>query len=336
MCEVSENYRKLCENLSCATGGRGLSLDSHIKHQAQRLTSLVQGKKTLQELYLRHKSLSRGMTLAQVPAMKSYQMDSKSEHDGDFYGDYSCGFQESMHFSHCLSCHGSCSSGIQLKMATEVDSGYSFRKAVVLVVAIERLKKGLESHEGFRDTDLLDLLNDIFVQEEIPYENTEIDFASPSKFKWLKSSECKIRDSHNKSLAVQQLFRSSKLVAVFLQGLNIKREEKICMSFYAKQNLNGHKLPVTLGLVGKDLYLSCTLVDSQPELHLETVKNIKQVKNEDLLRFIFMKSAYGSRFSFESAACPGWYISTPQADNELVRVMPEADQRSVRDFTVVS
>ncbi|XP_063302343.1 interleukin-1 beta-like [Pelobates fuscus] len=221
-------------------------------------------------------------------------------------------------------------------MATEVDSGYSFRKTVVLVVAVEKLKKGLIWNMGFKDTDLLNLLNYIFVQEEIPFENTEFTFASFPKYKCIKTSECNIRDSHNKSMALQQFPGNAKLVAVSLQGLNTRREEKITMSFYATQSLSSHLQAVTLGLAGKNLYLSCTLVEGEAQLHLEEVKNIKEVKNEDLLRFIFKKSAFGSRFTFESASCPGWYISTSQAENELVQMKPEADQKYIREFLVLS
>ncbi|CAH2274918.1 interleukin-1 beta-like [Pelobates cultripes] len=221
-------------------------------------------------------------------------------------------------------------------MATEVDSGYSFRKTVVLVVAVEKLKKGLICNTGFKDTDLLNLLNDIFVQEEIPFENTEFTFASFPKYKCIKTSQYSIRDSHNKSMALQQFPGNAKLVAVLLQGLNTQREEKITMSFYATQSLSTHQQAVTLGLAGKNLYLSCTLVEGEAQLHLEEVKNIKEVKNEDLLRFIFQKSAFGSRFTFESAACPGWYISTSQAENELVQMKPEADQKYIREFLVLS
>ncbi|XP_063304645.1 interleukin-1 beta-like [Pelobates fuscus] len=279
------------------------------------------------------------MTMAQVPDMESDLMDNNSEYEGDFYGVLSNGYKKGVHNSHCISCHRRscvCSSGIHLEMATEVDSGYSFRKTVVLVVAVEQLKKGLICNTGFKDTDLLNLINDIFVQEEISYEKTEFTSASFPNYKYIKASECNIRDSHNKCMALQQFPGNAKLVAVSLQGLNTQREEKITMSFYATQSLSSEQQAVTLGLAGKNLYLSCTLVEGEAQLHLEEVKDIKEVKNEDLLRFIFQKSAFGSRFTFESASCPGWYISTSQAENELVQMKPEADQRYIREFLVLS
>ncbi|XP_063302339.1 interleukin-1 beta-like [Pelobates fuscus] len=167
------------------------------------------------------------MTMAQVPDMESYLMDNNSEYEGDFYGVISHGSKKGVHNSHCISCHRRscvCSSGIHLEMATEVDSGYSFRKTVVLVVAVEKLKKGLICNMGFKNTDLLNLLNYICVQEEIPFENTEFTSASFPKYKCIKTSQYSIRDSHNKCMALQQFPGNAKLVAVLLQGLNTQRE----------------------------------------------------------------------------------------------------------------
>uniref|UniRef100_A0A8C5M3B2 Interleukin-1 n=1 Tax=Leptobrachium leishanense TaxID=445787 RepID=A0A8C5M3B2_9ANUR len=276
--------------------------------------------------------------MAFVPDTDCFLMDSYSEHDGDFYEDFSYDHKKISEPLLCVYCHSSCcrcASGIELEMATEVDSGYSFSKAVVLVVAIERLKKGLISHKGLRAAGSIDLLNDIFVHEEVHVTHVQSTFATNQQYGFVKSTEINLRDPDHKCLAFQKSLGKSRLVAVYLQGANSQIEEKITMSLYKTNKLDASdKKPVTLGLVGRNLYLSCSLVDGQPQLHLETTSNIKTVQNNE---FIFLKRETDSetnRFSFESAACPGWYISTSQAENESVQMKPESNQTHFKNFSV--
>ncbi|XP_063302346.1 interleukin-1 beta-like [Pelobates fuscus] len=272
------------------------------------------------------------MTMAQVPDMESDLMDNNSDYEESFYDNVYCDTKKSFHDSHCFSGPSSCSG-----YTPEKDSVFSFRKAVVLVVAIDKLRKRINCHRDFKDTDLLNLFNTIFVQEDIPFETSSSTFASNDQYKYAISKECCIRDSYNKSMALLQSSGKARLVAIYLQELNSEREEKIIMNVYVKQSVSGiNKRPVTLGLVGRNLYLSCSSVEGEPKLYLEKVSDIKEVKQDELQRFIFLKSENDATCTFESAACPGWYISTSQAENELVQMKPEADQRYIREFLVLS
>ncbi|XP_063302345.1 interleukin-1 beta-like [Pelobates fuscus] len=236
-------------------------------------------------------------------------------------------------FSRHICCFG-CSSRIQMEITRKVISGYSFGKTVLHVVAVQKLRKGISyCPRRFQVTDVQNLLSDIFVQEEISTSTKA--FVAP-KYKLLGTKECTMRDHQNKCMTLHQNPEGAQLVAIYLNGVNIQREEKISMSFYIARNLDiSEKRPVALGLGGKNLYLSCSLEDSEPQLHLESINNIRGVKDEELARFIFLKSENVSTSSFESAAYPGWYISTSQAENSLVAVKPEVDQRYIREFLVL-
>ncbi|OCT89998.1 hypothetical protein XELAEV_18018613mg [Xenopus laevis] len=141
---------------------------------------------------------------------------------------------------------------------------------------------------------------------------------------------------------MQSFHGNAQLVALQLQGSNIEREEKVSMTFYTSTPLpRGNKRPVALGLSKSNLYLSCIATgDDQesPKIYLEKISNIKDLKGEDLNRFIFMKSRNSlkatSTHSFESAAFPGWYISTSQRENELVQIVHQKNQEDIKDFNI--
>ncbi|CAH2274917.1 interleukin-1 beta [Pelobates cultripes] len=253
-----------------------------------------------------------------------------------------------------------------MEITRKVVSGYSFGKTVLHVVAVQKLRKGISyCPRRFQDTDVQNLLNDIFVQEEEILTSTKA-FVAP-KYKLLGTKECTMRDRQNKCMTLHQNPEGAQLVAIYLNGVNIQREEKISMSFYTARNLDiSEKRPVALGLGGKNLYLACSLEDSEPQLQLENIQiptheprvlthdrrvptherralkwveqsinNISGVKDEELPRFLFLKSENVSTSSFESAAYPGWYISTSQAENSLVGVKPQVDQKYIREFLVL-
>ncbi|CAJ0941299.1 unnamed protein product [Ranitomeya imitator] len=68
-------------------------------------------------------------------------------------------------------------------------------------------------------------------------------------------------------------------------------------------------------------------------LNVTEVSDIKQKQNDDLLPFIFYKKASSTRYnSFESAAFPGYYISTSQQERQPVQLMPENNQTFLQDF----
>uniref|UniRef100_A0A8D2B494 Interleukin-1 n=1 Tax=Sciurus vulgaris TaxID=55149 RepID=A0A8D2B494_SCIVU len=98
--------------------------------------------------------------------------------------------------------------------------------------------------------------------------------------------------------------RNNQLVAGYLQGPNIKLEEKIDM------------VPIDpramfLGIHGGKLCLSCVKSGDDIKLQLEAV-NITDLSKtrEQNTRFSFNRLDNGHTTSFESAACPGWFLCT--------------------------
>uniref|UniRef100_A0A8C5M3E3 Interleukin-1 n=1 Tax=Leptobrachium leishanense TaxID=445787 RepID=A0A8C5M3E3_9ANUR len=137
------------------------------------------------------------------------------------------------------------------------------------------------------------------------------------RYKVLRSRECAIRDCAQKCFVLQQSLGRDNLVARFLQNQNLQSEEKISMSLYASQNLNaGNKRLATLRLLGKNLYMSCSRVEGDPCLLVETVDDIKELQNDALKLFFFLTADNAHVFRFESVACPGWYIGTSQTYQE--------------------
>ncbi|KAE8618948.1 hypothetical protein XENTR_v10009547 [Xenopus tropicalis] len=261
-----------------------------------------------------------------------------------FYSDSPPGMKDSMKDDSQWHSHpGHCSQynlDIHLQITQAKGSLQSFKKAVILVVAVEKLKRGKETFFG--DADLLGLLDSIFVEEEIAFSRAKETHASATTYRYQRATNCRIKDASNKCFVLQRFHGNAQLVALQLQGANIQREEKVSMAFYATQPLQGgSKRPVALGLVGKNLYLSCIAAENDqgsPQLYLEEISNIKDVKGEDLNRFIFMKSQNGlsesTTHSFESATFPGWYISTSQKENELVQMVHQKNQAAIKDFNI--
>ncbi|XP_057352997.1 interleukin-1 family member 10 isoform X3 [Manis pentadactyla] len=98
--------------------------------------------------------------------------------------------------------------------------------------------------------------------------------------------------------------RNNQLIAGYLQGPNIKLEEKIDM-------LSIEPHAVFLGIHGRKLCLACVKSGSKIRLQLEPVNitDLSQNKEQDK-RFTFIHSDSGATTSFESAACPGWFLCT--------------------------
>ncbi|XP_056425178.1 interleukin-1 beta-like [Hyla sarda] len=210
----------------------------------------------------------------------------------------------------------------------------SFRKAIMLVVIIEKLKgKKRFENQFFFDDD--DLLNHILVEEDITYNEIETQQASKSQFLYNKTTVHVIRDYKQKCLALQEVQGKAHLVALYLQGTNIEQEAKICVDTYITAKPDINKRPVTLGIAGRQLYLSCTIEEGEPVLHLREVADIKEKKNDDLLPYIFYKQRGNNKYnSFESAAFPGYYISTSQEVSQKVQIKPQDDQIFLHEFLI--
>ncbi|XP_077116936.1 interleukin-1 beta-like [Ranitomeya variabilis] len=209
-----------------------------------------------------------------------------------------------------------------------------FKKVVMLMVVVEKLKgiKGIDKLSFFNDDDLL---NHILVLEDITCNSVETQEAVSTQFQYNKTTVHVIRDQKQKCVTLQEFQGNARLLALFLQGQNIQQEAKINVGTYftAKPDLEKH--PVTLGIVGRKHYLCCTPEEgtTDPVLSLKEVDDIKQKQNDDLLPFIFYKKASSTRYnSFESAAFPGYYISTSQQERQPVQLMPENNQTFLQDF----
>ncbi|XP_037663415.1 interleukin-1 receptor antagonist protein isoform X2 [Choloepus didactylus] len=98
--------------------------------------------------------------------------------------------------------------------------------------------------------------------------------------------------------------RNNQLVAGYLQGANTKLEEKIDV-------VSTEPHAVFLGIHGGKLCLSCVPSGEDTKLLLEAVNITDLTKNKEWAkRFAFIRSDSGSTTSFESAACPGWFLCT--------------------------
>lgn len=99
--------------------------------------------------------------------------------------------------------------------------------------------------------------------------------------------------------------RNNQLVAGYLQGPNTKLEEKIDVV-----PVEPHA--VLLGIHGRKLCLACVKVGDEIRLQLEEVNiiDLSKTKEEENKRFTFTRSDSGPTTSFESVACPGWFLCT--------------------------
>lgn len=98
--------------------------------------------------------------------------------------------------------------------------------------------------------------------------------------------------------------RNNQLVAGYLQGPNTDLEEKIDVVPAEPQG-------VFLGIHDGKLCLSCVESGDEIRLQLEAVDINDLSKNkEQEKRFTFIRSENGPTTSFESVACPGWYLCT--------------------------
>ncbi|KAM6432021.1 interleukin-1 beta-like isoform 1-T1 [Liasis olivaceus] len=138
----------------------------------------------------------------------------------------------------------------------------SFRKAVVIVIAIEKMRN---SPMLFTDEDLTDILSTVL--EPVRFDHYGCTEASNSIYQFSNHVVCNIQDADQKSLILQE---PPQLVAMHLQGPNINCAVKLKMSVYRpKVEAGTQKIPVALNIKGKKLYLSCVLKGGQPVLQLE-------------------------------------------------------------------
>ncbi|XP_058539336.1 interleukin-1 receptor antagonist protein isoform X1 [Neofelis nebulosa] len=98
--------------------------------------------------------------------------------------------------------------------------------------------------------------------------------------------------------------RNNQLVAGYLQGPSTKLEEKLNVV-----PIESHAM--FLGIHGGKLCLACVKSGDETRLQLEAVNITDLSKNKEQdKRFAFIRSDSGPTTSFESAACPGWFLCT--------------------------
>uniref|UniRef100_A0A674I3J7 Interleukin-1 n=1 Tax=Terrapene triunguis TaxID=2587831 RepID=A0A674I3J7_9SAUR len=210
-----------------------------------------------------------------------------------------------------------CDVGIQLQF-TEQTSRQVFRRSVVLVVAIEKMKKASKARP-FTDDDLRSIFDTVF--ETISFERHNVTHAVDSIYRYFRSISYEIRDTDQKCFKLEA---PAQLVAMHLQGPNIRHQVKLNMALYRPKsgtsNQGSMRFPVALGIKGRSLYLSCVHNGKQPVLQLEEADILKDVDGAKLERFIFYKVENESTAQFESAAHHGWYICTSPQNNQPVSV----------------
>lgn len=205
----------------------------------------------------------------------------------------------------------------------------SFRKAVSLIVAVEKLwQLPVSCPWNFQDEDPRTLFSFIFEEEPILYDSWDDDDLLVCDVP-IRQLHCRLRDEQQKCLVLSD---PCELKALHLNGQNINQQVVFSMSFVQGETSND-KIPVALGLKGKNLYLSCVMKDGTPTLQLESVDPKQYPKKKMEKRFIFNKIEVRTKVEFESAQFPSWYISTSQAEHKPV-FLGNGNGQDIVDFTM--
>ncbi|XP_056425179.1 interleukin-1 beta-like [Hyla sarda] len=259
--------------------------------------------------------------MAAVPELCDQLME-YSENDELFYTN---DVPDKIKVNKCSHCYENRVTIKKLEIRKPEKSVHLFKKVKVLVTVVK--KRGFNNQCFFKDDDLLTLVP---VKENIAFRQEEIQEAPKTRFLYNLTTEHAIRDTKMRSLKLEG---NNFIVVTFLEGENAQLEVKIIVNTYLEQNLENNKRPVSLGIVGQKLYLSCTaegIADQVPTL--TEVDNIKEKKTDsDLLPFIFYSRQDGSHCSFESAAFPGYYLSASQDEGEKLQLRQTSDVL-VREF----
>uniref|UniRef100_A0ABM5EQ24 Interleukin-1 n=1 Tax=Pogona vitticeps TaxID=103695 RepID=A0ABM5EQ24_9SAUR len=222
--------------------------------------------------------------------------------------------------------HWACQLGIQVRISPKA-SAKGFRKAAIIVVAIEKMKK-TSPGSLFTDKDLMDILNAVL--EPVKFDTNRCTHAVSSIYQFSEEICCDIQDIAQKSLVLQK--PPPQLLAMFLQGPNTKHAVKLKMSIYRpKPDTNGEKTPTALNIKGSNLYLSCVQKDGQPPLlQLEEATLRGDLDKATLGRFLFYR-VHGTHTRFESALYPGWFICT-SARSEAVGITNQPGGALIVDY----
>ncbi|KAJ3580615.1 hypothetical protein NHX12_034313 [Muraenolepis orangiensis] len=215
----------------------------------------------------------------------------------------------------------------------------TMRQVVNLVIAVDRLdgrshSKTVRSSE-FRDEDLINILLESAVEERLVLELTE---APPQGglSRMDPACQCTLTDTQKRNMILVR--ETMELHAIRLQGGSKDREVSLNMSTYLDPMPSAEAQPVTLGIRGTKLYLSCSEIDDKPTLNLEEVQDKEELrrisKASDMARFLFYKSDTGvSASTLMSARYSGWYISTAHEENLPIDMCQQSASR-YQNFTV--
>ncbi|XP_055985799.1 interleukin-1 family member 10 [Sorex fumeus] len=107
--------------------------------------------------------------------------------------------------------------------------------------------------------------------------------------------------------------------------------EKICV--LPNRELERSKFPIFLGTQGGSRCLACVKTEKGPYVQLEDV-NIEDLYKggEQTTRFTFFQRSLGSAFRLEAAACPGWFLCSPDKAQELVGLTKETEPSTLTEF----
>ncbi|XP_032646252.1 interleukin-1 receptor antagonist protein-like [Chelonoidis abingdonii] len=191
---------------------------------------------------------------------------------------------------------------------------------------------------SFTDIDLMRMLNKALVEDPVSFNNNTFTHAETFIYKYTRSKQYTIQDEEHKSFVLWRHTGQAQLLAVHLQGPNSGEAVKLNLDLYRSPT---HINPVAINIVESkaaenNLYLSCVKDKGSPVLQLEKVKGpMKDIRTEDQKRFIFFKNSSGSTSSFESAANPGWFLSTSKLNDKPVRMVNQTGERDITDFYLV-
>ncbi|XP_006269420.2 interleukin-1 beta [Alligator mississippiensis] len=225
-----------------------------------------------------------------------------------------------------------CGMNVQLQF-TEPKTHRGFRTTVVLVVAVEKMRRMPQSPQLFSDCDLLNLFNAVF--EPVPFSNCQLAYEANTSFRFHRCLSFDIQDVAQKCFFLQT---PAQLVALHIQGPDAGQRVIINMALYRPQSGAQSqalvRLPVALGIKDKGLYLSCVLSGDQPMLQLEEADVKGDISGDDLQRFIFYRIQVDKITKFESASHPGWYICTSQEPNQPVGITNRLGEDLITDYNL--
>ncbi|KAJ7305338.1 hypothetical protein JRQ81_011259 [Phrynocephalus forsythii] len=272
--------------------------------------------------------------MARVPECQEEMMDLCSENEIQFYeAERPCLTKATFPglTQEDASPHWACALGVQVRRIHRDGSAGGFRKAAIIVVAIEKMKKVVPPASLFTDKDLMDILDAVL--EPVEFDTCGFTYAANSVYQLSEVVCCGIQDIAQKSLVLQE--PPAQLLAMFLQGPNTKHAVKLKMSLYRpKPDTSGEKTPTALNIKGSRLYLSCVRKDGKPVLQLEEASLQGDLDGSTLGRFLFYRVTTETHTRFESAAFPGWFICTSSRSEGAVGITNQTGGALIVDYDI--